>query len=100
MKQCKITVLEFDKELFLEFGVKKLSPCPMHHVGQIFYTTSDKPPALCDEAWQAISGYVVSLAQGGVAETSDQNYPRVATCICNCSNGLRPVIFNIAVKDN
>lgn len=103
MKQCIITVLDFDKEFFPEFGIKNLSPCPMHMAGQIFHTASAKPTDLCDEAWKAICEYVSALARGASPETlthgNSKNYPGVATCICTCNNSLRPVIFKVTIDD-
>lgn len=103
MKQCTITVLDFDKELIPEFANKEFSPCPMHSVGQIFYTESDKPLDLCNEAWTAICEYVCALASGAnpenIAIENSAKAPGVAICICNCNNSQRPVIFKITIAD-
>lgn len=98
MKHCIITLIKFDKEFLPEFGVKEILPCPMHKVGQIFYTNSAKPDDLCSEVWRAIEQYVFTLAEA-INIDNCKKKSDVAICICNCNNALRPMIFQITVYD-
>ena len=103
MNKVKITVLKttLDKELAEEYGVPRLTACPMMQAGHVFYADYAKPDGLCDEAWKAIYQYVFALAHGS---GNDVFYygdwirkPGVA--ICSCNDGLRPVIFKLEATD-
>lgn len=103
MKKVKITVLKttFDKELAKEYGVERLTACPMLQEGQVFYADYAKPEGMCDEAWKAIYQYAFALAHG--ADKDIFYYgdwiktPGVA--ICSCNDGLRPVIFKLEATE-
>lgn len=103
MKKVKITVLKttFQPELAAQYGVEGLTPCPMLREGQVFFADYAKPDGLCDEAWKAIYQYVFALAHGadaGLFYFGDWiRKPGVA--ICNCNDGLRPVIFKLEATD-
>lgn len=103
MKKCKITILKttLDQELAKEYGVPGLGACPMMKAGQVFYADYAKPDGFCDEAWKAIYQYVFALAHNSGKELfyfgDWVREPGVA--ICNCNDGLRPVIFKIEATD-
>ena len=104
MKKVKITVLKttLDEDFAAEYGISRLTPCPMMRVGDVFYADYAKPEGLCDEAWKAIYQYVFALAHGAENELfyfGDWiRMPGVA--ICNCNDGLRPVIFKLETTDH
>lgn len=103
MNKVKITVLKthFDAELAQEYGVKNLTTCPMHSVGQEFYADYAKPENFCDEAWKAIYQYVFALAHGAGKEIFyfGDWIDKKGVAICSCNDGIRPVIFKLEATD-
>jgi uncharacterized repeat protein (TIGR04076 family) len=100
VKKCMIEVIKttYDEDLGMDYVVP--GPCPMHHVGQVFYADYAKPEGFCDEAWKAIYQYVFALANGAndVWYYSDWiKTPGVA--IVSCNDGLRPVIMKLESTD-
>lgn len=104
MKKVKITVLKrtFVDDLAKEYGVPRLSKCPMLREGQVFYADYAKPEGFCDEAWKAIYQYVFALAHGAGNDTFyfDDWIKTPGVAICSCNDGLRPVIFKLEATDN
>jgi len=100
MKKIKITVLKtlVQKDFQSYCGVP-IEKCPCFSDGQVFYTTYEKPEGFCDWAWKDIHPYIVSFLTGGdftegIFEgwMKDKN-----TMIACCTDGIRPVIFELKV---
>lgn len=101
MKKCMIEVIKttYDEDLGMDYGVP--GPCPMHHVGQVFYADYAKPEGFCDEAWKAIYQYVFALAhmeKGAVLYGDWIQIPGVS--INSCNDGIRTVVFKITRMDD
>ncbi len=98
MVQCRITVLKkmFNQDLFRIYCAEKAEPCPVFQEGQQFiYNHSGdgkKPQNFCEHAWHDIYGVVMTLAANGDYEGWMKNK---RTCIVCCTDGLRPVVFNV-----
>ncbi len=97
VRDVKITVLEttFNQELAEKYGVKGLSTCPTHRVGQTFIAKGGlKPEGLCDDAWLPFERFVFAMAHG-VTEFFPDWIDIPNTTINCCNDGLRPVIFRL-----
>lgn len=101
MKKVKITVLKcsFFDELVSEYAKPGTGPCPVHQVGQVYYTNGwQKPEGLCDNAWKSMMEYCMTLAQGG-GNFYDGNFTDPKIFIASCNDGFRPVSFLIEGTD-
>ena len=98
MKKIQITVLKTavfeDLQVYSE---QKLVKCPRFAEGQVFNTTHEKPVGFCDWAWKDIHPIVTAFITGGNFSKGlfdgwmkDEN-----TMIACCTDGMRPVIFEI-----
>jgi len=74
-----------------------LEKCPVFTEGQTFETEHEKPRGFCDWAWNDIRPYVASLLTGG--NFSDGMFggwmKDEDTMIACCTDGIRPVVFEI-----
>lgn len=74
-----------------------LEKCPVFTEGQTFETEYEKPRGFCDWAWNDIRPYVASLLTGG--NFSDGMFrgwmKDEGTMIACCTDGIRPVVFEI-----
>ena len=97
MKKCKITVLKtlLNEDLASEYGAKGIGKCPLHTVGQEFFTDWSKPDGFCDEAWKAIYQYAFALSHGSEVFYYGDWIEKPGVAICSCNDGIRPVIFKI-----
>jgi len=84
-----------------KYAKQAIEPCPVFAVGQTFSTDEEKPEGFCEWAWQDIRPYVFALLTGG-------NFSRGpfkdwmkddTTIVANCTDGLRPVTFEIKRVD-
>ncbi len=96
MKKVKIKVLRRTcmKDIAMEYGhSENYSPCPALKEGQEFITTgifgNDIPEGFCHMAWQCLVMPVNVLIGGGKVLGTDETH------IACCSDGLRPVIFEL-----
>lgn len=101
MSKCKITVLKriVHQDLideFMEPGAATV-PCPHFIEGQEFivddYPVGDYPgEGFCDAAWNDIYKATLTMAQGGSFSPWMKNDNTMIVC---CSDGIRPVVFEI-----
>ncbi|WP_130848464.1 TIGR04076 family protein [Intestinimonas timonensis] len=102
MKKVKITVLktEFYPELadrYLTEG-REAGPCPFQNVGDVFYYEggAEKPEGLCPWAWIDLYRGISTLANGPLVNDWYSHEDRRILC---CTDGVRPVIYELAVLD-
>ncbi len=98
MVKIRITVLKtvvFDE--FQNYCNDKIEKCPCLSEGQVFETAYEKPEGFCDWAWKDIHQYIATFLTGGNFSEGffdgwmkDRN-----TMIACCTDGIRPVIFEI-----
>ncbi len=98
MDKIRITVLRtvvFDE--FQHYCNDKIEKCPCFSEGQVFETTYEKPEGFCDWAWQDIRPYTASFLTGGNFSEGffDGWMKERNTMIACCTDGIRPVIFEI-----
>jgi len=101
MKKVKITVIKcaFHEDLATEYAKPGTGACPVHEVGQVYYTNGwQKPDGLCDNAWKSMMEYCMTLAQGG-GDFYDGNFMNPKIFISSCNDGFRPVSFLIEGTD-
>ena len=100
MKTCKITVMR--KALYPDLMEKYENPiehaCQMQE-GQVFYSENgQKPEGFCDSAWESMSAFVETLAQGG-GNFYDGWMKNPYSAMISCNDGFRPVSYYIEVVD-
>ncbi|MDU1054408.1 TIGR04076 family protein [Clostridium baratii] len=100
MKKVKIKVLKRNcyKELANKYGHDdNYSPCPVLKEDEEYVTTgifgNDIPAGFCHMAWQALVMPVNVLIGGGKVLGFDDVH------IACCTDGLRPVIFELKVVE-
>lgn len=102
MRNVRITVLriEFYPELADEYLAegRQAGACPLHAVGDSYLYTggAEKPDGLCPWAWMDLYRTVSALYSG-----ADENdwYTDSRTRVECCTDGVRPVIFEIRAED-
>jgi uncharacterized repeat protein (TIGR04076 family) len=92
----KITVLKrmVNQDLVDEFCEADVTlPCPVFTEGQEFILESEElPEGFCDSAWDDIYKSFQIIARGGsLPEWMKED----GTMIACCSDGLRPVVFEV-----
>lgn len=66
-------------------------------IGQEFISLGgEKPYGFCDSAWESVSPFVISLANGG-GNFYDGWMKNPKTAMISCNDGFRPVSFYIEV---
>ena len=79
------------------YAASPQKPCHVFKEGQVFTTDYEKPSGFCDWAWNDLHPYVSALLAGGnFAEGMYKGWmkdPDVVTACC--TDGLRPVVFEI-----
>lgn len=102
MKRVKITVIrkEFFPELadrYLTEG-KTVGACPLLEVGDsfVFEGGAVMPEGFCPWAWHDIYASVSALAAG--ASYAPWNNRDGQTIVC-CTDGIRPVVFDLQALD-
>lgn len=100
MARVKIKVLKTTcyKELAEEYGHSKdFGACPVLKEGDVFYSEEPfgnaMPQGFCHMAWQSLFMPVSVLAGGGKVLGFDEKH-----VVC-CSDGLRPVIFELSREE-
>lgn len=58
----------------------------------------EKPKGFCDSAWDSISAFVVTLAQGG-GNFYDGWMKNPKSAMISCNDGFRPVSFYLGALD-
>lgn len=100
MRKVKITVLR--KEFYEDFAEryltegKEVEPCPLLNVGDefVFEGNAKMPEGFCPWAWIDIYHNVSAIASGSTF--NPWNNKEGQTIVC-CTDGIRPVIFNVEV---
>ena len=94
MKKVKITVMKVAKyaDLMEKYENPIERPCDMQ-VGHTFVAVDGKrPDGFCDSAWETISPFVVTLANGG-GNFYDGWMKNGKSAMISCNDGFRPVSF-------
>ncbi len=102
MKKCKITVMR--KACYPDLMAQYENPiqhaCDLQE-GQIFLSENgQKPAGMCDSAWESMSSFVRTLAEGG-GNFYDGWMKNPYSAMISCNDGFRPVSFYIeALNDD
>lgn len=113
-RRIRISVLKrtLNKELAQLYGIKEIDKCSKFEENKEYFLeldqsidchqTLEKPEGFCEDAWQSVQKYVLALVYGSNDDKKFQfndwiKIPGVA--ICSCSDGIRPVIFKVALED-
>ena len=100
MRKIKITVMrkaQYD-DLIAKYENPIEHPCDMKE-GEIFICEGwQKPEGFCDSAWDTLSPFVKTLAQGG-GNFYDGWMKNPKSAMLSCNDGFRPVSFLIEVVE-
>ena len=100
MKKCRITVMKMARydDLMEKYENPIEHACDMK-MGQDFISVDGKKPdGFCDSAWESMSSFVMTLAQGG-GNFYDGWMKNPKSAMISCNDGFRPVSFYIEVID-
>lgn len=101
MVKIQITVLKrlLEKE-FQRYVRLPLEKCPAFTEGQVFVTEYEKPEGFCDWAWKDLGPYVAAFLTGGEFNSGlfDGWMKDRDTMVACCTDGIRPVVFELKVK--
>ena len=97
MAKVKITVM---RKASYDDLIKRYEN-PIEHacdisLGQVFYSFGEKPQGLCDSAWDSMSEFVKTLANGG-GNFFDGWMKNPKSAMISCNDGFRPVSFYLEV---
>ncbi len=98
MKKIKITVLRKARydDLIEQYENPIEHACELQ-VGQVFFCEDgNKPNGFCDSAWETVSPFVMTLANGG-ENFYDGWMKNPRSAMISCNDGFRPVSFYIEV---
>ena len=96
MKKVKITVMRMARydDLVQQYENPIEHACDMR-LGQVFLCEGwQKPPGMCDSAWETLSPFVMTLAHGG-ENIYDGWMKDPRSAMISCNDGFRPVSFYI-----
>ena len=102
MKDVKITVVDtaLNQDLVDQYGIPGTTRCPKHKVGDVFIAKGgEKPDGFCDEAWNSVTRYAISLSAGATHFWEDWAAAD-KTALATCADGFRPVAFLMETIDN
>ena len=93
MSKVKITVMRKARydDLMKEYENPIEHACELL-VGRVFYSNGEKPQGLCDSAWESMSAFVKTLAEGG-GNFFDGWMKNPYSAMISCNDGFRPVSF-------
>ena len=100
MKQVRITAIRKVQHCDLMARYEN----PIEHAcdvqeGQVWIADNgQKPEGLCDSAWESMSAFVMTLAQGG-GNFYDGWMKNPKSAMISCNDGFRPVSFYLEVPD-
>lgn len=100
MKKIRITVKRITvyEDLMEEYENPIENACDMV-LGQIFITNGwEKPEGFCDSAWETLSPFVKTLAEGG-GNFFDGWMKNEKSAMLSCNDGFRPVSFYVEALD-
>ena len=92
--KMKITILKrtINQDIIDEYCSEEIGACSVFTDGQVFFTEGLKQPeGFCDWAWNDIHKSYLTVAMGGCFFFMK----RKNNIIACCSDGMRPVVFNI-----
>ena len=100
MKKIKITAMR--KACYPDLMEQYENPiehaCDVRE-GQVWIADNgQKPEGLCDSAWESMSGFVMTLAQGG-GNFYDGWMKDPKSAMISCNDGFRPVSFYLEAQD-
>lgn len=100
MKKVKITAMR--KACYPDLMEQYENPiehaCDVRE-GQVWIADNgQKPEGLCDSAWESMSGFVMTLAQGG-GNFYDGWMKDPKSAMISCNDGFRPVSFYLEAQD-
>ncbi|HTP85888.1 MAG TPA: TIGR04076 family protein [Bryobacteraceae bacterium] len=101
MARCRIRVLmrTVMASLAEQYVGDPVRPCPLLRDGQEFDVPAslEKPPGMCDWAWNDIHKFVAVLSRGGnFSQDIFAGWMKSDDCmIACCTDGVRPVFFEI-----
>ena len=100
MKKVKITVMKVAQyaDLMEKYENPIENACGMQ-VGQVFVANGwIRPEGFCESAWESISPFVRTLAQGG-GNFYDGWMKNPRSAMISCNDGFRPVSFLLEATD-
>ena len=95
MAKCKITVIkrEFYPDLAEKYCGKDTSACQLYTDGQEFFAESlEKPQGFCAHAWHDLIPTIQVLMRGGSFSPWMKDPTTLISC---CTDGIRPVVFEM-----
>lgn len=100
MKKIRITVMK--QRVYQDLIERYENPiehaCDMK-LGQVFIANGwKKPNGMCDSAWESMSPFVMTLANGG-GDFYDGWMKNKKSAMISCNDGFRPVSFLIETLD-
>ena len=98
MKKVKITVMKKARydDLISQYENPIEHACDIE-MGQVFISENgEKPKDLCDSAWESMSYFVKTLAEGG-GDFYDGWMKNKYSAMISCNDGFRPVSFLLEV---
>lgn len=98
MKKVKITVMKKARydDLISQYENPIEHACDIE-MGQVFISeNAEKPKDLCDSAWESMSYFVKTLAEGG-GDFYDGWMKNKYSAMISCNDGFRPVSFLLEV---
>ena len=101
MKICKITVMRKASypDLMAQYENPIEHPCDLQE-GQVFLSENgQKPEGFCDSAWESMSAFVQTLAEGG-GNFYDGWMKNPHSAMISCNDGFRPVSFYIEALED
>lgn len=101
MTKVKITVMKVARydDLIEKYENPIENACNMR-MGQVFVAENGcKPSDFCDSAWETISPFVATLAQGG-GNFYDGWMKNEHSAMISCNDGFRPVSFMLEAVDD
>ena len=98
MSKLQIKVIKISLFEEMQKYVKcPLGKCPVFTEGQVFETAYEKPAGFCDWAWRDLHPFISAFISGGnFSEGMFEDWMKDKdTIIACCTDGLRPVTFEI-----
>ena len=101
MKKVKITVMKMAcyQDLIAQYENPIEHACDMR-LGQVFISHDGlRPDGFCDSAWESVSPFVKTLAEGG-GNFYDGWMKNDKSAMISCNDGFRPVSFLLETLDD
>ncbi len=98
MKFVKITVMRKARyeDLIKQYENPIEHACDLQEGQTFFSPDGQKPEGFCDSAWDSVSPFVMTLANGG-GNFYDGWMKNPKSAMISCNDGFRPVSFLIEV---